>query len=201
MMPPLLPLVKNDQSLSKITYPKRKEILEDSQCLIRTMPVKNALADLGASINLMPHSFFLKLGILELKPTKMSIQLDDRVTFNIGKSMKFASSQDDCLYFADHTDKKVQEQLDDTLDPDHNWIDNEEKARPKRFSDESIMKMDFSLEESWFADFTNYLAVKELPNAKHILHHYHHGPAGGYHGANATARKVVGILDLMRQNE
>ncbi|GJW89946.1 hypothetical protein Tco_0167499 [Tanacetum coccineum] len=148
---------------------------------------KNALADLGASINLMPHSLFLKLGISELKPTKMGIQLADRsikypigicenllvkidkfifpidfvilemdedasvpiilgrpflatarvvidvydgklslrvgeerVTFNIGKSMKFASSQDDCLYFADHTDEMVQEQLDDTLDPHRN---------------------------------------------------------------------------------
>ncbi|GJR66974.1 reverse transcriptase domain-containing protein [Tanacetum coccineum] len=40
--------------------------------------------------------------------------------------MKFTSSQDDCLYFADHTDEMVQEQLDDTLDPDRNWIDNEE---------------------------------------------------------------------------
>ncbi|GKB93176.1 hypothetical protein Tco_0979313 [Tanacetum coccineum] len=40
--------------------------------------VKNALADLGASINHMPHALFLKLGILELKPTKMSIQLVDR---------------------------------------------------------------------------------------------------------------------------
>ncbi|GKF89590.1 reverse transcriptase domain-containing protein, partial [Tanacetum coccineum] len=42
-------------------------------CHIGTMPVKNALADLGASINLMPYSLFLKLGISELKPTKMSI--------------------------------------------------------------------------------------------------------------------------------
>ncbi|GKE35167.1 hypothetical protein Tco_1454489 [Tanacetum coccineum] len=121
-------------------------------CLIGTMPLKNALADLRASTNLMPHSLFLKLGISEQKPTKISIQLADRsikyliemdedasvpiilgrpflataravidvhdgklslrvgkerVTFNIGKSMKYASSQDDCLYFVDHTDKMV----------------------------------------------------------------------------------------------
>ncbi|GJU58822.1 putative nucleotidyltransferase, ribonuclease H [Tanacetum coccineum] len=100
-----------------------------------------------------------------------------------------------------------------------------------RFPDESIMKIDFGLEEPWFADFANYLAVKELPNgmtiqekkkfffdlkyyfwddphlfkvcadqiirrclfrkeAKQILHHCHHGPAGGHHRANTTARKV-----------
>ncbi|GJT59163.1 reverse transcriptase domain-containing protein [Tanacetum coccineum] len=40
-------------------------------CLIGPLAVKNALADLGASINLMPHSLFRQLGISKLKPTKM----------------------------------------------------------------------------------------------------------------------------------
>lgn len=40
--------------------------------------VKNALANLGASINLMPHSMFQKLGYSGLKHTRMSIQLADR---------------------------------------------------------------------------------------------------------------------------
>ncbi|GJS45009.1 DNA-directed DNA polymerase [Tanacetum coccineum] len=47
-------------------------------CLIGPLAVKNALANLGASINLMPHSVFRRLGISKLKPTKMSIQLADR---------------------------------------------------------------------------------------------------------------------------
>ncbi|GJW75211.1 putative nucleotidyltransferase, ribonuclease H [Tanacetum coccineum] len=47
-------------------------------CLIGPLAVKNALADLGASINLMPYFLFHKFGISELKPTKMSIQLADR---------------------------------------------------------------------------------------------------------------------------
>ncbi|GJR92754.1 reverse transcriptase domain-containing protein [Tanacetum coccineum] len=46
-------------------------------CLIGPLAVKNALADLGASINLMPHSLFRRLGISKLNPTKMSIQLAD----------------------------------------------------------------------------------------------------------------------------
>ncbi|GJY54884.1 reverse transcriptase domain-containing protein [Tanacetum coccineum] len=54
-------------------------------CLIRPMVVKNTLADLGASINLMPHSLFRRLGISKLKPTKMSIQLVDRsIKYPIG---------------------------------------------------------------------------------------------------------------------
>ncbi|GKE46089.1 DNA-directed DNA polymerase, partial [Tanacetum coccineum] len=47
-------------------------------CLIGPLVVKNALTDLGTSINLMPNSLFRRLGISKLKPTKMSIQLVDR---------------------------------------------------------------------------------------------------------------------------
>nr|GEY45093.1 reverse transcriptase domain-containing protein [Tanacetum cinerariifolium] len=38
----------------------------------------NALADLGASINLMPNSLYVKLLPKTLKPTKMSVRLVDR---------------------------------------------------------------------------------------------------------------------------
>lgn len=47
-------------------------------CSIGSLSVKNALADLGASINLMSYSMFLKLGYSGLKPTRMNIQLADR---------------------------------------------------------------------------------------------------------------------------
>ncbi|GJY95404.1 reverse transcriptase domain-containing protein [Tanacetum coccineum] len=53
--------------------------------LIGPLAVKNALADLGASINLMPHSLFRRLGIYKLNPTRMSIQLADRsIKYSIG---------------------------------------------------------------------------------------------------------------------
>ncbi|GJS38057.1 reverse transcriptase domain-containing protein [Tanacetum coccineum] len=38
----------------------------------------NALADLGASINLMPYSLYAKLSLKTLKPTKMRVRLADR---------------------------------------------------------------------------------------------------------------------------
>ncbi|XP_076881117.1 uncharacterized protein LOC143529156 [Bidens hawaiensis] len=47
-------------------------------CLIGSLSVSNTLADLGASINLMPYSVFAKLDLGEPKPTRMSIQLADR---------------------------------------------------------------------------------------------------------------------------
>ncbi|XP_076942225.1 uncharacterized protein LOC143612032 [Bidens hawaiensis] len=39
--------------------------------------VRHALADLGASINLMPYSVFSKLGLGEPRPTRMNIQIAD----------------------------------------------------------------------------------------------------------------------------
>ncbi|GKC85750.1 reverse transcriptase domain-containing protein [Tanacetum coccineum] len=38
----------------------------------------SALADLGASINLMPYSLYAKLSLETLKPTKMSVRLANR---------------------------------------------------------------------------------------------------------------------------
>ncbi|GJY91556.1 reverse transcriptase domain-containing protein [Tanacetum coccineum] len=38
----------------------------------------NALADLGASINLMPYSLYAKLSLETLKPTKMSVRLAEK---------------------------------------------------------------------------------------------------------------------------
>nr|GEV44808.1 reverse transcriptase domain-containing protein [Tanacetum cinerariifolium] len=47
-------------------------------CTFRKAFLCNALADLGASINLMPYSLYAKLYLETLKPTKMRIILADR---------------------------------------------------------------------------------------------------------------------------
>ncbi|XP_022004335.1 uncharacterized protein LOC110901879 [Helianthus annuus] len=47
-------------------------------CLIGSMSVSHALADLGASLNLMPYKVFAKLDLGEPSPTRMSIRLADR---------------------------------------------------------------------------------------------------------------------------
>src|SRR5262249_34378312 len=47
-------------------------------CFIGNLPEERALADLGASINLMPYQMYKKLGLGEPKPTRMSLQLADR---------------------------------------------------------------------------------------------------------------------------
>ena len=47
-------------------------------CMIGETQFSNALCDLGASVNLMPFSLFEKLGVGDVKPTTMSLQLADR---------------------------------------------------------------------------------------------------------------------------
>lgn len=47
-------------------------------CILGDCHFDKALCDLGASINLMPFSIFMKLGLGEVKPTTVSLQLADR---------------------------------------------------------------------------------------------------------------------------
>ncbi|KAI3807563.1 hypothetical protein L1987_23493 [Smallanthus sonchifolius] len=47
-------------------------------CLLGNLPLHHALADLGASINLMPYSLYKQLDLGEPQPTRMSISLADR---------------------------------------------------------------------------------------------------------------------------
>ncbi|GJX04871.1 putative reverse transcriptase, RNA-dependent DNA polymerase [Tanacetum coccineum] len=47
-------------------------------CIIGNQSMSNALADLGASISVMPYSLFKRLGLGSLKPIKMTIEMADR---------------------------------------------------------------------------------------------------------------------------
>ncbi|GJV41706.1 retrovirus-related pol polyprotein from transposon TNT 1-94 [Tanacetum coccineum] len=47
-------------------------------CDIGHLHIHNALADLGASISLMPYTMYEKLGLGEPKPTRISLELADR---------------------------------------------------------------------------------------------------------------------------
>ncbi|GJT12464.1 reverse transcriptase domain-containing protein [Tanacetum coccineum] len=62
-----------------------------------------ALADLGASINLMPLSVWKKLSLPELTPTCMTLELADHsitkpieaITFNLDQTLRYSSNYDD----------------------------------------------------------------------------------------------------------
>ncbi|GJY04180.1 DNA-directed DNA polymerase [Tanacetum coccineum] len=61
-----------------IHMPKGAKVLKDLLSHKEKLKKPASSIKLRASINLMPHSFFQRLGISKLKPTKMSIQLADR---------------------------------------------------------------------------------------------------------------------------
>ncbi|GJR54948.1 reverse transcriptase domain-containing protein [Tanacetum coccineum] len=70
----------------------------------------NTLANLGASINLMPYSLYAKLSLETLKPTKMTKQLNlgvrtERLIFNIDSAMKHSYSNDDTSMAKDENSK------------------------------------------------------------------------------------------------
>ncbi|XP_026449532.1 uncharacterized protein LOC113349714 [Papaver somniferum] len=47
-------------------------------CVIGKQTIDNALLDLGASVNLLPFSVYEQLGLGEMKPTRITLQLADR---------------------------------------------------------------------------------------------------------------------------
>ncbi|GJR29483.1 hypothetical protein Tco_1105715 [Tanacetum coccineum] len=49
-------------------------------CVIGQSGIIKALADLGASISLIPYSMFLRLNLGDLKPTRMCIELANKTT-------------------------------------------------------------------------------------------------------------------------
>ncbi|KAJ0870421.1 putative retrotransposon gag domain, aspartic peptidase domain superfamily [Helianthus annuus] len=68
---------------ASVTLDKLPEKLTDPgvftiPCLFGSGVENHALADLGASINLMPYSFYEKLGLGELKPSRMTLSLADK---------------------------------------------------------------------------------------------------------------------------
>ncbi|GJR90964.1 reverse transcriptase domain-containing protein [Tanacetum coccineum] len=68
---------------SAIILNKVHEKLEDPEkflipCALQELDRSNALADSGASINLLPHSIYKQFGLGALKPTRMTLELANR---------------------------------------------------------------------------------------------------------------------------
>ncbi|GJU27373.1 DNA-directed DNA polymerase [Tanacetum coccineum] len=76
-------------------------------CDIGDLHINNALADLGASISLMPYSMYEKLGLGEPKHTRMSLELADR-----------PPAKDDECYGIDDLDKTIHIEAQELLEND-----------------------------------------------------------------------------------
>ena len=65
--------------IQHITPPKYKDPgCPTISCIIGNTKIEHALLDLGASVNLLPFSVYQQLGLGELKPTSVTLQLADR---------------------------------------------------------------------------------------------------------------------------
>jgi hypothetical protein len=65
--------------IQRNTPPKFKDPESPTiSCIIRHSEIDKALLDLGAGVNLLPYSVYQQLGLGELKPTTVILQLADR---------------------------------------------------------------------------------------------------------------------------
>jgi len=75
---PLITLTRENSEIIKKLPPKLGDLSSFSiPCVIGSDTIDKAMCDLGASISLLPLSFFKMLGIGELKPTEVTLRLVD----------------------------------------------------------------------------------------------------------------------------
>ncbi|GJW94623.1 reverse transcriptase domain-containing protein [Tanacetum coccineum] len=96
---------------SAIIMNKVPEKLEDPgkfliPCALQELDRTSALADSGASINLLPHSIYKKLGLEALTPTRMTPSLANRSIYREpnGQSLELVEN-DELVYYADKSEK------------------------------------------------------------------------------------------------
>ncbi|XP_022864516.1 uncharacterized protein LOC111384470, partial [Olea europaea var. sylvestris] len=80
--------------------PKYKELgCPTISCVIGNRVFAQALLDLGASVNLMPYAIYLLLGLGEMKPTSVVLQLADQSTIQPRGIVEDVLVQDDKFYY------------------------------------------------------------------------------------------------------
>ncbi|XP_076916275.1 uncharacterized protein LOC143575925 [Bidens hawaiensis] len=156
-----------------------------------------ALADLGASINLMPYTVFAKLGLGEPTPTRISIQLADRsvkyprgivenmvedeeVTFDIGKLMKHLQYTNDSAYFlamcesivSCHLRKTIEKKVCETqliMKKAHTInLENQGVEEEERNFEETFEEVDRDLEPKAKSSFEDLPTLELMELPKHL---------------------------------
>ncbi|GJS71550.1 reverse transcriptase domain-containing protein [Tanacetum coccineum] len=119
-------------------------------CNISDLHINNALADLGASISLMPYLMYEKLGLGEPKPTKMSLELTDRFVqygvFKVTGNAELWKTRNKHLCFASASeiDEKKPELKDLPSHLEYAYLKGD-KTRPVIISSKLIEKEKVSL--------------------------------------------------------
>ncbi|GJW20232.1 reverse transcriptase domain-containing protein [Tanacetum coccineum] len=145
---------------SVIIMNKVPEKLEDPgkfliPCALQELDRTSALADSGASINLLPHSIYKKLGLEALTPTQMTLELTNRsITHPMGIAEDVVVRVDGFTFLANFVVEKLtlivgKEEL-------VYYADKSEKNKDKNFV-HAISIIDFSKPDPFSGSTTNTL--------------------------------------------
>ncbi|XP_076920820.1 uncharacterized protein LOC143582055 [Bidens hawaiensis] len=150
-------------------------------CLFGSDVMSHTLADLGASINLMPYSLYEKLELGELTPTRMSLSLTDRsVKYPRGIIENLLVKVDNCESEAGFVEKPAPLEL--KVLPSHL-----EYAYLDEGSNFLVIVSSKLMEE----EKTKLIDVLKLHKGAIAWRLSDiQGLTGGHHGAHATAQKV-----------
>ncbi|GKA32146.1 reverse transcriptase domain-containing protein [Tanacetum coccineum] len=116
-----LPMKPKDLEKDRI-FPEK---LEDPgkfliPCALQELDRTNALADSGASINLLPHSIYKQLGLGALKPTRMTLKLANRRPFLrtakalidlYEEKLTLRVGSDELVFYAEKSEKSKKKQF------------------------------------------------------------------------------------------
>ncbi|GKD29624.1 reverse transcriptase domain-containing protein [Tanacetum coccineum] len=130
----------------------------------------NALADLGASINLMPYSLYAKLSLKTLKPTKISVRLADRsFQYPIGIAENMLVEVGKFTFLVDFVILEIRKTFSPYCRCSHSNFDVllDERSEILHSIEENI------LEEKLFAEFDEFMAMNIEENSECMLAIFH----------------------------
>ncbi|GKC28342.1 reverse transcriptase domain-containing protein [Tanacetum coccineum] len=139
---------------SAIIMNKVPEKLEDPRkflipCALQELDRTNALADSGASINLLPHSIYKQLGLGALTPTRMTLELANRsITHPMGRPFLRTAKVLIDLYEEKLTLRVGSDEL-------VFYAEKSKKSKNKKFA-HAISVIDFLKDEPFSGNTTNH---------------------------------------------
>ncbi|GJZ62316.1 putative ribonuclease H-like domain-containing protein [Tanacetum coccineum] len=171
-------------------------------CQVSNLQINNALADLGASISLMPYAMYQKLGLGEPKPTRMSLELADRL---------------ENLHMEVLTEREIADEFPDEhlmvlrskFKYDEPWYTDfvnyiVEKVVPPNWTFKKRKRFFLQVKTYfWEETYAFKLCADNImrrcvarSETLEILAHCHSGPTGRHHSVNVTAKKVCEVFDV-----
>ncbi|GJY32874.1 reverse transcriptase domain-containing protein [Tanacetum coccineum] len=169
-------------------------------CQVSNLQINNALADLGASISLMPYAMYQKLGLGEPKPTRISLELADRsIQYPRGIVENVLIKVDKLVLPIDFVildmpkDSRILIYLGRPfLATARAMMCCSSKLDLRKKKEVFSQVMTYFWEEPYaFKLYADNIIRRCMAGSETlILAHCHSGPTSGHHSANVTAKKV-----------